>query len=140
MKIIFIIFCCTFLSFLNSVKAQTYGCLITDGGNQRLYTIPKATSPMVYSANCGGVSQSNLAGYEGSPIAIDANCSWTPGIFDVQPHNCYIPAGGYCGKLGNYVLACPIDNYVYLLGLFAGWFGFYSLANKRNKLISQHTF
>jgi len=113
-KISAILLCGLFLLVIN-VKAQTYGCLVTDGGNQRLYTLAKTSSPTVYTATCGGVSQSNLAGYEGSPVAIDANCSWTPGIFDVQPHTCYIPSGGYCGKLGTYVLACSLDDYA---GLF----------------------
>ena len=136
MKIISIVSLCILFFFVNNVKAQTYGCLVTDGGNGRLYTMQKVTSPTMYTANCGGVSQSNLAGYEGSPVTIPANCSWTPGIVDVMPHTCYIPAGGYCGKLGTYVLACPIDDYACLLVFIAGFFGFYILTFKRNKLVN----
>ncbi|MBT2562823.1 hypothetical protein J7E50_24160 [Pedobacter sp. ISL-68] len=133
MKIISLVFLCALYFIIGNVQAQTYGCLVTDGGNRRLYTMPEAPST-TYTANCGGVSQSNLSGYTGSPVTIDANCSWTPGIFDVQPHTCYIPVGGYCGKLGTYVLACPIDDCTYLLVLFAGFFGFYILIVKRNKI------
>lgn len=121
---------CGLLLLVSNLKAQTYGCLVTDGGNRRLYTMPESPSS-TYTANCGGVSQSNLTGYTGSPVTIDAACSWTPGVVDVQPHTCYIPSGGYCGKLGTYVLACPIDDYIGLILCIAGFLGWYILRRKR---------
>ena len=128
------VFCLFFLClFLIKVHAQTSGCLVTDGGNRRLYTLLKTSSPTIYTANCGGVSQSNLRAYEGNPVTIGANCSWTPGVIDVQPHTCYIPNGGFCGKIGNYVLACPLDYYTVLIVFFGGFFGFFFLRKKGNK-------
>jgi len=135
MKKISVILLCGLFSLINNVKAQTYGCLVTDGGNQRLYTLAKTTSPTVYTANCGGVTQSNLSGYEGSPVTIGANCSWTPGVVDVQPHTCYIPSGGYCGKLGTYVLACSLDDYSWLLIIASGFLVWYVLRLDSRKLV-----
>lgn len=121
--------------FLNIAHAQTSGCLVTDGGNRRLYTLLKASSPTLYTANCGGVSQSNLRAYEGSPVTIGANCSWTPGVIDVQPHTCYIPSGGFCGKIGNYVLACSLDYYSIFIVFFGGFLGFFFLVKKEISII-----
>jgi len=135
MKKVLAILLCGLLLLIGNLKAQTYGCLVTDGGNQRLYTVAKTSSPTVYTANCGGVNQSNLSGYEGSPVSIDANCSWTPGVVDVQPHTCYIPSGGYCGKLGTYVLACSLDDHVGLILFAAGFFALYILRLKSTRFI-----
>ena len=130
MKIIFVFYLFLSCFFLNEVHAQVAGCLVTDGGNKRLYTLQKTSSPTVYTANCGGVSQSNLRGYEGSPVAIGANCSWTPGVIDVLPHTCYVPIGGYCGKVGAYVLACPLDFYALITVFLAALFGFFFLKTR----------
>lgn len=134
-KILAVLLCGLFL-LIHNANAQTYGCLVTDGGNQRLYTVAKTSSPTVYTANCGGVNQSNLSGYEGSPVTIDANCSWTPGVVDVQPHTCYIPSGGYCGKLGTYVLACSLDGYAGLIVVIAALFVWYRSRLDTLKLIA----
>jgi len=123
------VFCLFFFCFfLTEVRAQISGCLVTDGVNKRLYTLQKTSAPTIYTANCGGVSQSNLRGYDGNPVTIGANCSWTPGVIDVLPHNCYVPNGGYCGKIGNYVLACPLDCYAIIIVLFGGFLGFFFLS------------
>ncbi|KIA95089.1 hypothetical protein OC25_07040 [Pedobacter kyungheensis] len=134
MKKMSITLLCGLFFIINNVKAQTYGCLVTDGGNRRLYTVPESPAS-TYTANCGGVSQSNLSGYTGSPVTIDAACSWTPGVVDVQPHTCYIPSGGYCGKLGTYVLACSLDDYVGLIVLVAGFLAWYILRSDTRKSV-----